>query len=176
MPQRRHLEAHRRRADFPRGDPQDPRRAGDGRPGRDGRLGGGEPGDAARLGTVGFCRGGRTVWLYAAHNPALKAAVAWYGPVGGPTSAIQPRTAADVAGGLRAPLLGLYGGKDGGIPVGDVEAAAAKARAAGHVVEIVIYPDAPHGFHADYRPSYRAEDAADGWQRMLAWFRRHGVG
>jgi carboxymethylenebutenolidase len=133
-------------------------------------------GDAARLGTVGFCRGGRTVWLYAAHNPALKAAVAWYGPVGGPTSAIQPRTAADVAGGLRAPLLGLYGGKDGGIPVGDVEAAAAKARAAGHVVEIVIYPDAPHGFHADYRPSYRAEDAADGWQRMLAWFRRHGVG
>jgi carboxymethylenebutenolidase len=133
-------------------------------------------GDAARLGTVGFCRGGRTVWLYAAHNPTLKAAVAWYGPIGGPTSAIQPRTAADVAGGLRAPLLGLYGGKDGGNPVEDVEAAAAKARAAGHVVEIVVYPDAPHGFHADYRPSYRAADAADGWQRMLAWFRRHGVG
>jgi carboxymethylenebutenolidase len=133
-------------------------------------------GDAARLGAVGFCRGGRTVWLYDAHNPNLKAAVAWYGPIGGQTSAIQPQTAADVAGMLKAPLLGLYGGKDGGNPVEAVQAAAAKARAAGRVVEIVIYPDAPHAFHADFRPSYRAEDAADGWQRMLAWFRRYGVG
>jgi carboxymethylenebutenolidase len=133
-------------------------------------------GDPARLGVTGFCRGGRDTWLYAAHNPALKAAVAWYGPVGGQTSPIQPRTAADVAADLKAPLLGLYGAQDSGIPVEAVQAAAAKARAAGHTVEIVVFPDAGHGFHADYRPSYNAADADDGWQRMLAWFRRHGVG
>ncbi len=132
-------------------------------------------GDAGRVGVVGFCRGGRNTWLYAAHNPSVKAAVAWYGPVVGPTSDIQPSTPTDVAAKLHAPLLGLYGGKDGGIKVEDVQAAAAKARAAGRTVEIVVYPDAPHGFHADYRPSYRANDAADGWARMLAWFRKYGV-
>jgi carboxymethylenebutenolidase len=82
----------------------------------------------------------------------------------------------DIAGQIKCPLLGLYGGKDGGIKVDDVQAAAARARAAGRTVEIVIYPDAPHGFHADYRPSYRAEDAADGWKRMFAWFKAHGAG
>lgn len=133
-------------------------------------------GDARRLAVTGFCRGGRDVWLYAAHNPALRAAVAWYGPIGGATSAIQPRTAAEVATELKCPLLGLYGGQDASINVADVEAAAARARAAGKDVEIVVYPDAPHGFHADYRPSYRAADAADGWQRMLTFFRAHGVG
>jgi carboxymethylenebutenolidase len=132
-------------------------------------------GDARRLGVTGFCRGGRATWLYAAHNPALRAAVAWYGPVAGPTSPIQPHTPLDLADQLNCPLLGLYGGQDTSIKVADVEAAASKARAAGKTVEIIVYPDAPHGFHADYRPSYRAEDAAAGWQRLLAWFSRYGV-
>jgi carboxymethylenebutenolidase len=132
-------------------------------------------GDATRLGVTGFCRGGRQTWLYAAHNPHLRAAVAWYGPIKGPTSAIQPRTVMDIAGDIHCPLLGLYGGKDTSIAVDDVQAAAAKAKAAGKTVEIVIYPDAPHGFNADYRPSYRAGDAKDGWTRMLAWFKQYGV-
>lgn len=135
----------------------------------------GSLGDPAKLAVTGFCRGGRNTWLYAAHNPALKAAVAWYGPVGGAPSAIQPRTAADVATELKAPLLGLYGAADTGIPVTDVEAAAARARAAGKTVELKVYPDTPHGFNADYRPSYRKEAAEDGWARMLAFFRTHGV-
>ena len=132
-------------------------------------------GDATRLAVTGFCRGGRDVWLYAAHNPALRAAVAWYGPITGATSPIQPRTAGDVAAELKCPLLGLYGAQDASIRMADVQAAAARARAAGKDVQIVIYPDAPHGFHADYRPSYRAADAKDGWQRMLAFFAAHGV-
>ena len=103
-------------------------------------------GDTARLAVTGFCRGGRrNTWLYAAHNPALKAAVAWYGPVGGQPSPIQPRTATDLAADLKCPLLGLYGSQDTGIPVPDVQAAAAKARAAGKTVEIEIF-EAPHGF------------------------------
>jgi carboxymethylenebutenolidase len=132
-------------------------------------------GDPGRVGVTGFCRGGRNVWLYAAHNPKLKAAVAWYGPITGGVSEIQPKTALDAAGDINCPLLGLYGGKDTGIRVEDVQAAAAKARAAGKTVEIVVYPDSPHGFHADYRPSYHAEDAADGWKRMLAWFKQYGL-
>jgi carboxymethylenebutenolidase len=132
-------------------------------------------GDPARLGVTGFCRGGRDTWLYAAHNPALRAAVAWYGPVLGPTSDIQPHTASDRATELKAPLLGLYGGQDQSIRPADVEAAAARARAAGKTVEIVVYPDAGHGFHADYRPSYNPTDAAAGWARMLAWFKTYGV-
>jgi carboxymethylenebutenolidase len=135
----------------------------------------GHGGDAARLAVTGFCRGGRNTWLYAAHNPALKSAVAWYGPVAGPTSEIQPATPTDIAADLKCPLLGLYGGQDTGIKMPDVQAAAAKAKAAGKEVEIVIYPDAGHGFHADYRPSYNAADAADGWKKMLAWFHGHGV-
>ncbi len=132
-------------------------------------------GDGARLAVTGFCRGGRHVWLYAAHNPALKAAVAWYGPAGGPTSAIQPQTPIDVAGDIKCPLLALDGGKDTVATVADVLAAVAKATAAGKQAKIVIYPDAGHGFHADYRPSYNAADAADGWQKMLAWFHANGV-
>ncbi len=132
-------------------------------------------GNTARLAVTGFCRGGRNTWLYAAHNPQLKAAVAWYGPITGATSDIQPATPAMLADRINCPLLGLYGGQDTGIKVADVQAAADKARAAGKSVEIVIYPDAPHGFHADYRPSYRAADAADGWQRLLSFFRAHGV-
>lgn len=136
---------------------------------------GGNRGDTARLATTGFCRGGRNVWLYAAHNPGLKAAVAWYGPVGGGKSDIQPRTAGEVADEIRCPLLGLYGGKDTGIPVEGVLAAQEKARQAGKKVEIQIFPDAPHGFHADYRPSYRADAALAGWTRMLAFFKENGV-
>lgn len=132
-------------------------------------------GSAERLGVTGFCRGGRLTWLYASHNPKLKAAVAWYGPVVGPTSDIQPIGPLDVADKLDCPLLGLYGAKDTGIKVEDVEKAAAKAKAAGKTVEIVVYPDAGHGFHADYRPSYVAADAADGWNRLQAWFRKYGV-
>jgi carboxymethylenebutenolidase len=132
-------------------------------------------GDTTRLAVTGFCRGGRNTWLYAAHNPKVKAAVAWYGPVGGTPSDIQPKTATDLAGDLKAPLLGLYGGKDTGIPVEQVMAARDKANAAGRKVEIVVYPEAPHGFHADYRPSYRADAAQDGWARMLAFFKQNGV-
>jgi carboxymethylenebutenolidase len=132
-------------------------------------------GDPNRLAVTGFCRGGRHVWLYAAHNPALKAAVAWYGPAGGPTSAIQPQTPIDVAAGIKCPLLALDGAKDTVANVADVQAAIAKATAAGKQAEIVVYPDAGHGFHADYRPSYNAADAADGWQKMLAWFHAHDV-
>lgn len=132
-------------------------------------------GDMARLGVTGFCRGGRGVWFYATHNPALKAAVAWYGPLGGAKSDIQPKTAAELVGDLKAPVLGLYGAADTGIPVADVEKHAAAAKAAGKTVEIVIYPDTPHGFHADYRPSYRKDKADDGWARMLAWFKAYGV-
>ena len=132
-------------------------------------------GDTSRLGVTGFCRGGRMTWLFAAHHPTVRAAVAWYGPMGGTPSPIQPATAADYADMLKCPLLGLYGGQDPGIPVADVKAAEAKAKAAKKTVEIVIYPDAPHGFHADYRPSFRKEAAEDGWKRMLAWFKKYGV-
>lgn len=132
-------------------------------------------GNIQKLGVTGFCRGGRGVWLYSSHNPALKAGVAWYGPLGGNRSDIQPRTAADVAGELKAPVLGLYGAADTGIPVADVEKQRDAAKAAGKTVEIVIYPDTPHGFHADYRPSYRKAAADDGWARMLAWFKTYGV-
>ncbi len=131
--------------------------------------------DGDRLAVTGFCRGGRAVWLYAAHNPKVRAAVAWYGPLGGQRSEIQPKTASDVVGDLKAPVLGLYGGADTGIPVADVEKQRDAAKAAGKTVEIVIYPDTPHAFHADYRPSYRKEAAEDGWKRMLAWFRQYGV-
>ncbi len=136
---------------------------------------GANKGDTNRLGVTGFCRGGRMTWLFAAHSPKVKAAVAWYGPVGGQPSPIQPATATDYADRLRCPLLGLYGGQDQGIPVDAVKAAEAKAKAAHKKVAIVIYPDAPHGFHADYRPSYRKDAAEDGWKRMLAWFKQNGV-
>ena len=125
-------------------------------------------GSATRLGVVGFCRGGRQTWLYAAHNPRLKAAVAFYGPIGGEPSPIQPQTALDIAGQIECPLLGLYGGQDQGIPVESVRAAEAKAKAAHKIIDIVVYPDAPHGFHADYRPSYRhGRRRGRAWKRML---------
>ena len=132
-------------------------------------------GDLQRLAVMGWCRGGRAVWLYNAHRTDLKAAVAWYGPVGGERTAIQPRTAGDVAAEIHAPMLALYGGADTGIPVASVEAARDAAKAAGKSVELVVYPEAPHGFHADYRPSYRKDAAEDGWSRALAFLKSHGV-
>ena len=131
-------------------------------------------GDAGRLAITGFCRGGYVTWLYSAHNPALKAAVAWYGPIGARTE-LQPQNVADVAPVIRCPVLGLYGGRDGGIPAADIQGVGAAARAAGRTAEIVVYPEAGHAFHADYRPSYVEGPATDGWQRMLGWFRQNGA-
>ncbi len=132
-------------------------------------------GDPNRLGVTGFCRGGRDTWLYAEHNPHLKAAVAWYGPVKGSVSQIQPHTPTDEAAALRCPLLGLYGGRDDSIKPADVQAAAQFARDAGHTVEIKIFPDAGHGFHADYRATFNKQAAERGWADALAWFKMHGV-
>ena len=132
-------------------------------------------GNANRLGVSGFCRGGRDTWLYAEHNPKLRAAVAWYGPVKGSVSEIQPRTPTDLAAALRCPLLGLYGGKDDSIHQADVQAAAQIAHDAGHVVQIRVFPDAGHGFHADYRATYNKAAAEQGWAEALAWFKAHGV-
>ncbi|MBO0737524.1 MAG: dienelactone hydrolase family protein [Alphaproteobacteria bacterium] len=131
--------------------------------------------DAARLAVTGFCWGGRIVWLYAAHNPGLKAAVAWYGPIDRPRTELQPKYPIDLAAELKAPVLGLYGGADQSIPVESVERMRAACKQAGKICEIKIYPDAPHGFNADYRPSYHADAARDGWARMLAWFKDHRV-
>ena len=132
-------------------------------------------GDVARLGVIGFCRGGRNTWMFAAHSHQVKAAVAFYGPLGGTTSDIQPKTAGQIASQINCPLLGLYGGKDPGIPVEAVMKAQADAKAAGKTVEIHIFPEAPHGFHADYRPSYRPEEAKEAWSMALAWFKKYGV-
>jgi carboxymethylenebutenolidase len=135
-------------------------------------------GDAARLGVTGFCWGGRIVWLYAAHNPTLKAGVAWYGRLVGDKDAVHPRHPIDVAAALRAPVQGLYGAQDQGIPVATVEEmrkALATGGAASKRSQIQIYPDAGHAFFADYRPSYRPDAAADGWKRMIAWFKSNGV-
>ena len=130
-------------------------------------------GDVSKLGITGFCWGGRITWLYAAHNPRVKAGVAWYGRLNGPVSALNPRHAIDLAGQLKAPVLGLYGSADTGIPVAAVEkmqAALATGNEAAKRSSIHVYPNAPHAFHADYRPSYREAEAKDGWQRMLRWF------
>ena len=135
-------------------------------------------GDAGKLGVTGFCWGGRITWLYSAHNANVKAGVAWYGRLTGAPNALQPTHPVDLAGKLHAPVLGLYGGKDTGIPLTDVDkmkAALAVGSAAAKKSEFVVYPDAPHAFHADYRPSYQKAPAEDGWQRCLAWFKTHSV-
>ena len=131
--------------------------------------------DTAKLAVTGFCWGGRIVWLYSAHNPALKAATAWYGVIDRPRTELQPKYPIDLAADLKAPVLGLYGAADQAIPVETVEKMKEACKAANKTCEIVIYPDTPHGFNADYRPSYRAEPAKDGWAKMLAWFKEHGV-
>lgn len=132
-------------------------------------------GDPQRLAVTGFCRGGRTTWLYAAHNPQLKAAVAWYGHLEGAPTTRQPKHAIDLAAQMNAPVLGLYAGKDQGITADQVEDMREALAKAGSKSQIHIYPDAPHAFHADYRPTYRKEPAEDGWQRLLAWLKQNGV-
>ena len=132
--------------------------------------------DPARMGVTGFCWGGRITWLYAAHSAKIKAGVAWYGKLKGPTDARKPQFPIDLAATLQAPVLGLYGGKDTGIPLDDVAAMKAALAAGGapaRASEFIVYDDAPHAFLADYRPSYRADAARDGWQRMLSWFDKH---
>lgn len=132
--------------------------------------------DIARMGITGFCRGGRTTLIYAAANPKLKAAVAWYGSPGGSKNEAMPRTAMDRVAEIKVPVLGLYGAKDEGIPVEQVEKFFAALKAAGTPAEFVMYPDAGHGFHADFRAdNYRKADAEDGWKRMLAWFAKYGA-
>ena len=134
-------------------------------------------GDSSKVAVTGFCWGGRITWLYAAQGP-VKAGVAWYGRLVGAPNDLQPKHAVDVAANLRAPVLGLYGEKDTGIPLDTVEkmkAALATGNAAAKASQFVIYPDAPHAFHADYRPSFRKEAAEDGFKRALDWFKANGV-
>ena len=134
--------------------------------------------DSSRLAITGFCWGGRITWLYSAHNPGVKAGVAWYGRLVGAVNPITPKNPIDLTGELKAPVLGLYGGLDTGIPLESVEAmekALQQGSPAARAAEIHVYDNAPHAFHADYRPSYRKEEAEDGWQRMQAWFRKNGV-
>jgi carboxymethylenebutenolidase len=134
-------------------------------------------GDTSRLGIIGFCRGGRTVWEYSAHSPDLKAAVAFYGTVVDPPTqkAVWPKSPTELASEMKAPVLGLYGEADQGIPVVQVEAMKAALQAAGKTAEFKIYPGAPHGFNADYRASYRKEAAEDAWNQMTAWFKKYKV-
>jgi len=134
-------------------------------------------GDSSKLGIVGFCRGGRTVWVYAANNANLKAGVAFYGSLVDPAGqkAVWPKSSTELAPDMKAPVLGLYGEADQGIPVTQVEAMKAALQAAGKKAEFHIYPGAPHGFHADYRPSYRKDAADDAWNRAAAWFKANGV-
>ncbi len=131
--------------------------------------------DLARAAVVGFCWGGRQVWLYAAHNPSLKAAVAWYGPLAYPVSDLRPKNPPDVVGALKVPVLGLYGGQDKSISHDQIEAMRQKLAAAGGASRIIVYPDAGHAFHADYRPSYVKADAEASWKEATAWLKAHGV-
>lgn len=134
--------------------------------------------DTGKLGVTGFCWGGRITWLYSAHNPAVKAGVAWYGRLVGQANPLQPTNPVELVGKLNGPVLGLYGGRDSGIPLDTVEqmkAALAGGSAAAKASQFHVYPDAPHAFHADYRPSFRKDAAEDGWKRCQAWFAQHGV-
>ncbi|MAK55929.1 MAG: carboxymethylenebutenolidase [Pusillimonas sp.] len=133
-------------------------------------------GNAQNIGITGFCWGGRIVWLYAAHNPNVKAGVAWYGRLVGDKTELTPKHPVDIAATLNGPVLGLYGEKDAGIPLDTIktmETALAKGDAAAKSSKFIVYPDAPHAFHADYRPSYREEAAKAGWQEALKWFDMH---
>ena len=132
-------------------------------------------GDANKLAITGFCWGGRIVWLYAAHNPQLKAGVAWYGRLVGSPDELHPTHPVDIAARLKAPVLGLYGGKDTGIPQDTIEKMRAAVKAAGGKSEIVVYPEAGHGFNADYRPGYDKNAAQDGLRRLQEWFKKYGA-
>ena len=131
--------------------------------------------DTARLGITGFCWGGRIVWLYTAHNPAVKAGVAWYGKLTAKADPLHPKNPIDVVADINAPVLGLYGAADTGIPVATVDQMREALKASNKPGELVVYPDTPHGFHADYRPSYRKDKAEDGWMRLVDWFKKNGV-
>ena len=132
-------------------------------------------GNLDKLGITGFCWGGRITWLYSAHNPKVKAGVAWYGRLVGQSTPLTPKHPVDIAAELKVPILGLYGGSDNGIPNQSVEQMRDSLKGGGSASEIVLYPDTPHAFFADYRPSYRQEQAEDGWKRLQAWFKQHGV-
>jgi carboxymethylenebutenolidase len=135
-------------------------------------------GDTNKLAVTGFCWGGRITWLYAAHNPKVKAGVAWYGRLVGASSDLTPKNPIDLVGSINGPVLGLYGGADTGIPVDTIDkmkVALASGSAAAKKSEFVVYDGAPHAFHADYRPSYRKEPAEDGFKRAVAWFKTNGV-
>lgn len=132
-------------------------------------------GNVEKLGITGFCWGGRIVWLYAEHSAQLRAGVAWYGRLVGKASELQPKHPIDIAARLKAPVLGLYGGNDQGIPLETVEQMRTELKAANSSSSIIVYPDAPHAFYADYRASYRKEPAEDGWRRLQAWFKKHDV-
>lgn len=138
-----------------------------------------EKADSAKLAINGFCWGGRIVWLYAAHNPALKAGAAFYGRLAvkpdAPADPLHPRHPVDVAAELKAPVIGFYGALDKGIPLETVDMMKAALAAAGSPSTIIVYPDAGHGFNADYRDSYREADAKDAWARMLAWYKANGA-
>jgi len=139
---------------------------------------GSQGGNLDRLGITGFCWGGRITWLYSAHSKRVKAGVAWYGRLTGDTSPMTPQHPYDVAANLNGPVLGLYGGVDTGIPVATVDEMKKRLAVGGpasKASEFVVYPDAGHAFHADYRPSYQKAAADDGWQRCQAWFKKHGV-
>ena len=127
--------------------------------------------DTARLGIVGYCWGGRVVWLYSAHNAGIKAGVAYYGRLVGSPSEMTPKHPVDIAKDLKAPVLGLYGGADQGIPTDTVDKMRDALRANKKAGDLIVYPDTPHAFNADYRPSYRKEAAQDAWQRTLSWFK-----
>ena len=135
-------------------------------------------GDTSKLGVTGFCWGGRITWLYTAHNPAVKAGVAWYGQLLGTPNELKPKNPIDLVGQLKAPVLGLYGAEDQGIPVAAVDqmkAALATGNAAAKASQFIVYPGAQHAFHADYRPSYKKDAADDGWKRCVAWMRSNDV-
>lgn len=132
-------------------------------------------GNIDKLGITGFCWGGRFVWLYSGHNPNVKAGVAWYGRLVGDKNPLMPQHPIDIGADLKVPVLGLYGGKDGGIPISTVEQMQNILRQSGNQSQFVVYPEAGHAFHADYRSSYVESAAKDGWQRTLAWFKEHGV-
>ncbi|MBR0985885.1 dienelactone hydrolase family protein [Bradyrhizobium liaoningense] len=136
---------------------------------------GSQGGDTAKLGIIGFCRGGRTVWEYAAHSSTLKAGVAFYGTLVDPENPLLPKSPMQLAPEMKAPVLGLYGGADTGIPVAQVEQMKAALEQNKKTAEFKIYPEAPHGFHADYRGSYRKGAAEDAWKQAQAWFKKYGV-
>ena len=131
-------------------------------------------GDGNRLGIMGFCRGGRTVWHYSTHNPDLKAGVAFYGTLVD-TSPAAPKSSIDLAAEVKEPVLGLYGADDAGIILDQIAQMEEKLKAANKTFEFIVYSGAPHGFHADYRASYRKDAAEDGWNQLIRWFKKYGV-